>query len=44
MQFNVGKSHGRDKELDRIGSLMGKATKKQTTKDQADCVSGNIPE
>ena len=39
-----GDGNASDKEIDRIGSLMGKATKKQTTKDQADCVSGNIPE
>lgn len=32
-----------DKELDRVGSMMGKATKKQTNKDKADCISDNIP-
>jgi len=32
-----------DVEIDRVGSIMGKATKKQTSKDKADCVSSNMP-
>lgn len=39
-----GNGEQSDKEIDRVGSLLGKAGKKQTTKDKADCVSGNIPE
>ena len=38
-----GNGDASDKELDRVGSLMGKATKKQTTKDEADCKGGETP-
>ena len=40
-----GDGDSSDKEIDRIGSMMGKATKKQTTRSsESDCQSSNIPQ
>jgi len=44
MYYFWGDGQQSDKELERVGSVVGKATKRQTTKSKSDCISENLPD